>query len=712
MRLLLLRAATSLMKLAIPSTSATSVPSRNALVVICALLAVCLIQLKLVPITCQPKRRRKKNENAKGTADDPAPVPAQDHALVPHDLRAASYARLLRDNVSRKINPLPNHVRSLLSAADQYPRDTVDMIGRIAPPPLRLFSKDEVMADTHWRSAKINNATSCINVALLAWALRDCPNRPMVQYVISGLRIGFCKQLCLPPSTIDSQNHGSVSLSPSQLQSDMHAELALGRRTGPHPQSLLDSLPYYRVNPIGLVPKPRGTKLRVIHDHSYPIGSSTNESILRSDFGEDFIMDRIDVVVRNVISMGKGCLMWTEDVASAYRILNVHPSHKPLQGIRLSGFDGVFFDHCLVFGSRESGFIFGYLAGLVCWYLHSIGLVYTSHYVDNYHGVVSDTPHGRGLREIALNVFNILGIPLNAKDSDFGHEVRHLGFIINTLLFTVTIPLDKREVILSLLAEVVAATSIPIKKFHSLVGKLVWASQVMPPARSYLSNLLALLRVSQQKHYRNVHLNARHRHDIAWFQRTLVQWDGVYMFDNLNWGLRHNETFVGDACPEGGGFHTSTSHYSFYQFCPNCILEANLDSQSLEMANFMISILTLGHHAFSRRLMWITDNQANVWSFAKGRSDCDFVSDCIRDVISYSVIRQIDIRLLHCARDSISAADDLSRGLEAKFLSLYTEHKFAIPIVPVRFLLIYCNEPRRFKVCFRLCPSSSPQGHE
>jgi hypothetical protein len=174
-----------------------------------------------------------------------------------------------------------------------------------------------------------------------------------------------------------------------------------------------------------------------------------------------------------------------------------------------------------------------------------------------------------------------------------------------------------------------------------------------------------------------VFLRSRHRHDLSWFQRTLIQWDGVHLFDNHYWNEQRVDTFAGDASPLfGGGFYSSTRHFSLYAFCPACIAHANLDSQSLEIANTLISILTLGHHAYTRRIMWLTDNQANVWSFAKGRADNDFVSDCIRDILQYSIIKQIDIRLLHCPRDStfIKPADDLSRGFRLKFSEAHPDH--------------------------------------
>jgi hypothetical protein len=300
--------------------------------------------------------------------------------------------------------------------------------------------------------------------------------------------------------------------------------------------------------------------------------------------------------------------------------------------------------------------------------------------------VVSNTLEGRKLHKIAIQAFGLLGIPLNAKDSDFGHVVRHLGFIINTQLLTVSIPQDKRNAILDLLASVVSKSQVTMKLYHLLIGKLIWASQVMPPARAYLSNFLALLRIAQQRRFRVVNLVACHLHDLAWFQRTLVQWDGVYLFDNRDWELSNNNVFAGDATPLfGGGVYTSTLHYSFYAFCPSCIHVHNMDSQSLEMANFLISILSIGHHASHRRILWLTDNQANVWNFAKGRSDDTFVSDCIRDIMSYAIIRQIDIRLFHCPRSSplITPADDLSRGFHDKFESSHPSHKFVPPIVPL-----------------------------
>ena len=94
----------------------------------------------------------------------------------------------------------------------------------------------------------------------------------------------------------------------------------------------------------------------------------------------------------------------------------------------------------MVFGSRESGFIFCYLASLIVWYLNAI--------------------QGRARHRLILDILHHLGIPLNASDSHLGQRVPHLGFILVSTLMTVSIPEPRRKKY-AILHAAVGRTSIP-----------------------------------------------------------------------------------------------------------------------------------------------------------------------------------------------------------------------------------------------------------
>jgi hypothetical protein len=578
----------------------------------------------------------------------------------------------------------------------------------LPPPPLRLLS-DPQRRTAASVSRLLTASPPPFQVDLLAFALRSCPNRAMVTFVLSGLRIGFQKQFSGSPFTVVSDNHPSALQQPQVLLTECSAELAAGRRSGPYTESQLHDFAYYRVNPLGVIPKPhKPGKWRVIHDHSFPAGTSNNDRILRSDFGEPFIMDRIDVAISFIRSAGPGCLIWTEDVTAAYRTLPVAMQDIPLQGLRFSGYEGTYFEHVMVFGSRESGFIFCYLASLIVWYLQSLGFTRTSHYIDNFMGVVANTPIGRASHKLILDILCHLGIPLNASDSHLGQRVPHLGFMLDSVLMTVSIPTARRQKLISILNAATDRTSIPRSLLESVVGKLLWACQVMPAARIYLPRLLSLARKARSESLRYVHLAPVHRHDLNWFARTILQWDGFHMFAEEPWQQNEFSVIIGDACPIGGGCFTE-SGFCAVTWCEQCTKDDKTDSQSLEIANSLIGISTFGRHvSCASRLACLTDNAANVSSFARGRTaetnngHRAFVTDCIRDIVQYSIVSHSEIRLLHVPRDRIPDADDLSRGLIDKFCSANPELAYVVPVIPYRF-----RELNNGRVCLNRCGRSA-----
>lgn len=74
--------------------------------------------------------------------------------------------------------------------------------------------------------------------------------------------------------------------------------------------------------------------------------------------------------------------------------------------------------------------------------------------MDNLHGCVPNSPYGIELRDRMLFVLSSLGVPLNAKDSFFGTRIQHLGFIFDSETLTVEIPLDRCNLIVAALHDI------------------------------------------------------------------------------------------------------------------------------------------------------------------------------------------------------------------------------------------------------------------
>lgn len=637
-----------------------------------AILIMGLVLINSAPVVmCAPNATNQATQGMRADRkrmleEDPDAIDLQSHVVA---------------NFAKNIVPVPKYLRGVLGYRPV--KTSVDMVTRAAPPPYRGYP-DGRIDDTAVARSIINYQKSNLNTDLLEYLLVDFPNPKMVQYILSGLRIGFPKPISGNVVSMSTRNHRSLGKAPDILVKEIQQELAKGRRHGPFAVEQTSQFNVTRTNPIGLIPKPTSTlEMRVVHDQSYPGKDSLNSKVLREDFAEPFNLDGIDIILNAIRRHGRGCVMWTEDVKSAYRQLNIRITDVPLQGLTSDPNRGVYYDSCLMYGSREAGFIFCYFAGLICWILQKYGLTDTSHYVDNFTGVLSarnaDQQHAR-MHEI----FTMLRIPLNPKDSQYGTRVHSLGFTIDTVNMTISLREDKKMALQSLLLwAAMVKKRMRTKTLQSLVGKLSHASQIMPLAHHYLRSLYTTIGRYRKRQWS--YLTSENRHDIRWFFRTFEQWDGFSLIHELTWRSGQYRGITGDACPIGGGSMTARN-YAYHRWCSQC---ADIsDSQTLEMANMIIAVLTHSNDIDGRRIVYFTDNAANVSSFSKGKSNDPFVTDLIRFVATWMSSTKILVRLIHVSRDELIGSDLLSRGSVREYEHLYQNKNKVNNVIPNIFDVI------------------------
>ena len=179
-----------------------------------------------------------------------------------------------------------------------------------------------------------SNIVTPIRVHSLAPLLQDYDPH-LCHYLISGITHGFSIGAIgtLPIFDISVQNLQSAFQLPQVIDTKIHKELALGRILGPYP--IVPPLPNYRISPLGVVPKKVPGEFRVIHHLSYPQGASINDAIPRefSSVTYSSIQDAITMIKSSSATVYMAKL----DVESAFRILPIAPTDRPLLGFRWRG---------------------------------------------------------------------------------------------------------------------------------------------------------------------------------------------------------------------------------------------------------------------------------------------------------------------------------------------------------------------------------------
>ena len=181
------------------------------------------------------------------------------------------------------------------------------------------------------------------------------------------------------------------------------------------------------VSPLLCVPKRNSVELRVVHDLSFPEGSSVNDGIRSDQYLEQFFKLRlpgIDRLVEFVNAKGRGCHVFKKDLRRAYRQIPIDPQDYPLLGLYIDG--SLFFHTALPFGLRSATMICQRTTKSVAYILNSEGIS-VDVYIDDFYGAeFSDSSNLSFQRMNSL--FAELGLmDAPEKDTPPSHEMICLG---------------------------------------------------------------------------------------------------------------------------------------------------------------------------------------------------------------------------------------------------------------------------------------------
>lgn len=292
-------------------------------------------------------------------------------------------------------------------------------------------------------------------------------------------------------------------------------EVAGGRMMGPFPIS--DQRVH--INHMGVVPKGHTPgRWRLITDLSFPEHSSVNEGI-------DPILcllenTSVEKVATAAITLGMGARLAKFDIMSAYRLLPVHPTDRPLLGVMWR--DAQFVDGMLSFGLRSAPKIFSAVADALEWIIRREGVDLIDHYLDNFilYGSPGSDQCARQL-DLTLQVCDRLGVPLAKEKLEGPTEcLTFLGIEINTLSGTLRLPDDKFQRV----RRMSGRTTGPVRSGNRDLTQQ-HACQVVRPGRSFLRRMIDLAKIPKRP-YHYVRLNQEFRADLRWWRAFLTWWNG------------------------------------------------------------------------------------------------------------------------------------------------------------------------------------------
>ena len=268
-------------------------------------------------------------------------------------------------------------------------------------------------------------------------ALNKHPDQEFAAYVINGIRngfrVGFDRRYV---SRSAKRNIISAERNPEVVDKYLQKEQGAGRVVS------VGDADGVHVSRFGVIPKPHQPgKWRLIVDLSHPKGASVNDGIDPALCSLTYTS--VDEAVERAVSKGQGALLAKIDIASAYRIIPVHPQDRPLLGMAWRRQWLV--DTVLPFGLRSAPKIFSAVADALLWILYQAGVDSALHYLDDF--LFIGEPESRECADAlrtAEEVCAWLGIPL-AWEKREGPEcvLGFLGVELDTNRMELRLPREK-----------------------------------------------------------------------------------------------------------------------------------------------------------------------------------------------------------------------------------------------------------------------------
>ena len=308
-----------------------------------------------------------------------------------------------------------------------------------------------------------------INVSKFENLLESHPNRPFVQSVCTSLREGFwpwadTRKEEYPVTWDFSERALKTKRQADFLRDQRDVEINAGRYSESFGAHLL---PGMYSTPVGVIPKPRSEKMRLVNDHS--AGEfSLNSMIAREDVvgaKMDSISDLIGAIVRYRRRYPDTTLiLFKSDVSAAYRRLPLHPLWQIKQIVTIDGERHV--DRCTSFGGRGSCRDYTSFMGLVLWIAIFVRFISDLFgYIDDNFGFDEEGnaqwygPHRcyyPTKQAKLLKLWDEIGLPHDKAKQEYAPVLRIVGFIVDPKLMRVSMDEEDRRKLVQHVTDFVA----------------------------------------------------------------------------------------------------------------------------------------------------------------------------------------------------------------------------------------------------------------
>jgi len=499
--------------------------------------------------------------------------------------------------------------------------------------------------------------------------LAHYPDPAFVTRVLRGIKFGcslgyhgprLMHRTCRNPARYEQYK--------SQLAAIIAKDESKGFRCGPFPGH---SPPLFNLicNPISGAPKRFSPdEIRMVKDMSFPRnGTSVNELV------DEGVTRNITVrMICNLIAtLGKGTLIWTFDVQSAYKQIKVIMDDWHLQGETSPA--GFAWASVCDFGGRNSGHRWEEYGSAIEFMVRHHTLVSAiARYVDDFIALVRpsidglpDIKRAHTVRTQVIELCSILGVPI-PEPKQKGPSTRVvgvLGWTFDTVLMQLSVTDERRRMCLAMLSEWLNRSSASMRELQSLVGLLQYLVECFRWGKAFLGYAIKLSH-SRPHSSDRVKLSEGFRADMRWWHTIIDEWNGISLFYEVRWIDSSNLGFEVDASRKGHGAYAESGWYS-HAWSESELRAAerskDLSMPFLEALAIAYGCATFGHLWSGKKIYCLSDCQPAEAAINARYSRDAGLRQIIRSIGRLACRFNFDLRIRHIEGLKNVRADPLSR---------------------------------------------------
>ena len=445
------------------------------------------------------------------------------------------------------------------------------------------------------------------------------------------------------------------------------------------------------VHSIGGVIKTDGS-LRPITDCSSP--EHININLYMDDSCDKFKYHSVDDVV-DVLDQYD--YSGVSDISSAYRSVNVLPSHREFQGFQWDSGDGDvwYTDLCLCFGLKSAPWIFTQISDFCVKCVHKEGVGRCVNYLDDFIVLSSNYDNCAKAQDTLHSVLRNLGFIISEKKVSKPNQVtKYLGIIIDSINMTLSIGDDKLERVINCVNFLRGKSWCSRKLLEQTAGLLAHCATVVRGGRTFTRRIYNLLRDTKASCSR-IALTILAILDLKWWGTFISSFNGKARMFGKDCRV---VVLTTDASSTGfGGYSEDDYYWGFWgDHNPVCGHQAKAPTEPVYYDNINVGELWPVLKALHRCApSWrdciievVTDNTQVYHELRTGRGSNPTTMAWLREIFWVTALHNIYIKPSWIRSQDNILADSLSRLRNSDCVTICADHIYDFE---------YCCRPHLIK---------------